>query len=161
MELIAISLLAIAAYLLYKQNLGTESDSVGDLGGYVDTSSDSLTVKIAQAIATAEGFYVPGSRPARNHNPGDMTADLIGRSIGTDGNFVVYASDHDGWLNLYAQINSWLNGTSRYHSQNSTIADIAGLGNEVGYTSTEQTSWAQNVANYLGVDLNTPIGEIA
>jgi hypothetical protein len=37
-----------------------------------------LTVisKIADAIAFAEGFYVPGSRPCRNNNPGDLERDL-------------------------------------------------------------------------------------
>ena len=161
MELLIIAAFAFTVYLIFTRSASAQSDTINDLGGYVDTSSDSLAVKLAQAIATAEGFYVPGSRPARNHNPGDMTADLIGRSIGMDGNFVVYANDNDGWMNLYAQVNAWLNGTSRYHSAYSTIADLAGLGSETGYTATEQDAWAKNVANYFGVDINTPIGELA
>lgn len=112
--------------------------------------------KIAQAIAFAEGFYVSGSRPARDHNPGDMTQDLIGKSVGMDGPFVVYASDDDGWANLYAQIEKWLQGNSSHATADSTITDIAGF-----YTATDQTAWATNVANHLGVSIDTPIGEVA
>jgi hypothetical protein len=155
MEL-AIATLMFIGYLIYSSFKGNSTDSVNDLGGFVDTSADTITVKIAEAIARAEGFYVAGSRPARNHNPGDMTADLIGRSTGKDGSFVVYANDGDGWLNLYAQINAWLNGTSHHATADSTISQIASF-----YTDTEQDIWANNVANYLGVDVSTPIGELA
>lgn len=155
MELAIVTLIFLG-YLVYSGIKGDSSDSVNDLGGYVDTSADTLTVKLAEAIARAEGFYVAGSRPARNHNPGDMTADLIGRSIGKDGSFVQYSNDGDGWLNLYAQINAWLNGTSKHATAQSTIADIANF-----YTDTEREIWANNVANYLGVDTSTPIGELA
>jgi hypothetical protein len=112
--------------------------------------------KIAQAIAFAEGFYVAGSRASRNHNPGDMTADLIGKSVGMDGPFVVYASDDDGWANLYAQINLWLSGGSSHATASSTITQISQF-----YTSTDQTAWATNVANQLGVSVDTPIGTVA
>jgi hypothetical protein len=111
--------------------------------------------KIAEAIAYAEGFYTAGSRPARNHNPGDMTEDLIGKAVGTDGPFAVYASDADGFENLYAQINKWLNGTSSHATADSTISDISQF-----YTADNQTTWATNVANRLGVSLDTPIKEV-
>jgi hypothetical protein len=112
--------------------------------------------KIAIAIATAEGFYVANSRSARNHNPGDMTKDLIGKGVGFDGPFVIYKTDADGWADLYAQVGMWLDGSSKNANSESTIEDISGF-----YTTTEQTSWAANVADVLGVDVNTPIGEIA
>ncbi len=112
--------------------------------------------RIAEAIAVAEGFYVDGSRPQRNHNPGDMTLDLIGKSIGMDGPFVVYASDYDGWLNLYTQIQKWLDGSSSHATADSTIQQISEF-----YTANDQTSWAANVANSLGVGIETPIREIS
>jgi hypothetical protein len=111
--------------------------------------------RIARAIASAEGFYVSGSRPARNHNPGDMTADLIGKKVGMDGSFVVYATDDDGWEDLYKQIDLWLNGGSAHATSDSTITDISQF-----YTTTDQTAWATNVANSLGVSLDTSIGEV-
>ena len=127
------------------------------IGGAMPDETISTTVqKIAQAIAFAEGFYVAGSRPQRNHNPGDMTLDLIGKSTGKDGPFVVYATDDDGWANLYKQVGLWINGGSSHATADSTITDIAGF-----YTTTDQTAWATNVANQLGVSVDTPIGEVA
>ncbi len=145
--LILAAVLVLGAITLYKSVSGALST------GNIPSST---VQRIARAIAFAEGFYVPGSRPARDHNPGDMTEDLIGKSIGTDGPFVVYASDDDGWANLYAQIQKWLDGSSSYASQESTVADLAEF-----YTTTDQTAWATNVANQLGVSINTPIGEIS
>lgn len=117
--------------------------------------TDANVQKIAEAIAFAEGFYVAGSRPARNHNPGDMTADLVGRGIGKDGPFVVYETDVDGWANLYAQINKWLSGSSSHATSDSTISDISSF-----YTANDQAAWATNVANQLGVSIDTPIGKV-
>lgn len=127
-------------------------------GAVIDAASSAQpnVQKIAQAIANAEGFYVSGSRPARNHNPGDMTQDLIGRSVGMDGPFVVYSTDEDGWANLYAQIQKWLDGNSSHATSDSTITQIAEF-----YTTTDQTAWAANVANQLGVSISTPIGEVS
>lgn len=156
MELLIVVALAGIAYLLFATDASGESDTVEDLGGIVDTSGQSATVRIAQAIARAEGFYISGSRPARNHNPGDMTADLIGRSTGKDGAFVTYANDADGWANLYAQVNAWLNGTSHHAGPASTIFDLSRF-----YTATEQDIWAQNVADDLGAGLDTRLEEIA
>lgn len=133
-----------------------DKSSGGTLGvsNAVDSAIDP-TQAIAEAIATAEGFYVPGSRPARNHNPGDMTLDLIGKAVATDGNFVVYATDDDGWANLKAQIGKWFDGSSANADSSSTISDLSGF-----YTNTQQDSWAMNVANALGVSVDTPLSQI-
>jgi hypothetical protein len=125
-----------------------------------DASADARVQKIARAIATAEGFYSPQSRAARNHNPGDMTQDLIGKAVGTDGPFVIYATDNDGWLDLYAQINLWLSGASNFADPSSTISDLSDF-----YTTDSppgaQATWAVNVANALGVPVDTPLAQIA
>lgn len=125
-------------------------------GDVVNTNASPQVSRIAIAIATAEGFFVAGSRPQRNNNPGDMTQDLIGRGVGKDGAFVVYSTAADGWANLYAQINKWLVGHSAWANSDSTISDISQF-----YTADNQSNWAINVANSLGVTVDTPIGEIA
>lgn len=158
---IVIGLIAAGAIMLYGQVASVGQDSAADLGGNVDATQNVITTRIAQAIATAEGFYVDGSRPQRNHNPGDMTQDLTGTSTGKDGAFIVYGSDADGWECLYAQINAWFNNSSRYHTSQSSINDLAGLGSETGYTSTDQAAWAATVATSLGVSPDTSIGDIA
>jgi hypothetical protein len=122
------------------------------MGDGMNSSGSAGVQKLAQAIATAEGFYVSGSRPARNHNPGDMTQDLIGKATAMDGPFVVYGSDGDGWANLYAQINLWLAGQSAHATPDSTISDLSSF-----YTADNQTTWALNVANAAGVTVDTPI----
>lgn len=150
-----VGLLGLAVYvLIIAPHRG--SDKVSDLGGQVDTSTSNPTKAIARAIAAAEGFYVPGTRPARNHNPGDMTADLIGKAIGKDGPFVVYANDDDGWENIYAQVNAWLEGTSAHADAGSSIFDVSRF-----YTTTDQDAWANTVASQLGVSADTPIGQVA
>jgi hypothetical protein len=146
-----INLLVLAAAVLLAVAVLFKS-----LGGALTMSVTPNVQKIAEAIAFAEGFYVAGSRPARNHNPGDMTADLIGKSVGHDGPFVVYSTDDDGWENLRRQISLWLYGGSSHATPDSTITDLSEF-----YTTTDQTAWAANVANHLGVSTDTSIGEIA
>jgi len=136
-----------AAYLLL--------NAFPDLGS-MNTSADDRTQKLAQAIASAEGFYKAGSRPQRNNNPGDMTQDLIGKAVGTDGPFVIYATPEDGWANLYAQINKWYSGTSNNADGTNTIFDLSRF-----YTTTDKDAWAVNVSNALGVSQDTPINQIA
>lgn len=110
--------------------------------------------KLSKAIAKAEGFYVPNSRPARNHNPGNMTQDLIKKAIGKDGAFVVYANDADGFENLRRQL--WLVwGGSAYYNPTMTIAEFASV-----WTATQQREWANNVANALGVSVTTQIQQL-
>lgn len=117
------------------------------------------TQLFAEGIALAEGFFVAGSRAARNHNPGNMTLDLIGKKIGMDGMFVVYANDSDGWLNLRTQVEKMLTNASRIYNSQMTLRQISQL-----YASTsppdEQLNWATNVASKLGIDIDTPIGTL-
>lgn len=145
---------AAGALYLFEKKGGSVSQAVANLAADVGLQSAAVEA-LSDAIATAEGFYIPGSRPQRNHNPGDMTVDLIGRGIGTDGPFIVYADDGDGWDNLKAQVSKWFDGSSAHADSSSTIQDLSGF-----YTSTEQGSWAANVARALGVDTNTPISEL-
>jgi len=133
-----------------------DKQSGGTLG--VSAAVDELfdpTEALAVAIATAEGFYVDGSRPQRDHNPGDMTADIIGKGVGMDGAFIVYATDEDGWSNLKAQIGKWFDGSSANADSSSTIGDISNF-----YTADSQDSWAATVAGKLGVSVDTPISDI-
>lgn len=113
-----------------------------------------LIEKIAQAIATAEGFYVPGSRPARNHNPGDLTIDTIGQTVGRDGVYVVYSDDATGWAALRQQVQLMFSGSHIYNPAMS-ILEVA-----ANYTATDQMAWAKTVATKLGVSINTRLSEL-
>ena len=84
-----------------------------------------------------------------------MTADLIGKGVGRDGSFVIFANDDDGWANLKAQVQAWFDGTSSHADSSSTIADLSSF-----YTDTQQQDWAANVAAKLGVSVDTPISQL-
>jgi hypothetical protein len=113
------------------------------------------TNAFATAIAYAEGFYVNGSRPQRNHNPGDLTIDTNGMATGRDGPFVVYGNVEDGWDALRQQVKLILTNTSHVYNTDMTIQDVANK-----YTATDQSAWALNVANKLGVSPDTKVSAI-
>ncbi len=120
----------------------------------VNSIAEIVIQKIAEAIATAEGFFVSGSRPARDNNPGDLTLDLIGKSIGRDGPFPIFATAEDGWENLRKQVSLMFSG-SHIYNPSMTIREIANK-----YTQTEKDSWAANVAAYLGVSIDTRLSDL-
>lgn len=106
-------------------------------------------LKLAKAIATAEGFGVEGALPTRANNPGDLTGIDKG-SFATNGtansegvwNFVNLA---DGWTALYFKVDRILRGASKVYPLTMTIEDM-------GETySGGDPNWAANVAKSLGV----------
>jgi len=116
--------------------------------------NDRVIAKIADAIAFAEGFQVPGSRPRRNNNPGDLERDLTGKAIGRDGSYVVYATVQDGWAALERQVRLMFGG-SRIYKPSMTIREVA-----KHYTATDPNTWALNVAGHLGVTVSTKLQEV-
>lgn len=113
-----------------------------------------IVAKIAAAIAFAEGFYVSGSRPQRNNNPGDLERDLTGKAVARDGPYVIYATAQDGWDALKHQVGLMFEG-SHVYKPSMTIAQIA-----THYTATQPNSWAFNVAQRLGVTVTTQLDQI-
>jgi hypothetical protein len=116
--------------------------------------NDALISRIADAIAFAEGYFVPGSRPRRNNNPGDLERDLTGKGIAWDGPYVVYPSAADGFEALEHQVRLMFGGSHIYRPS-MTIAEVA-----MRYTESQQRIWAQNVAFRLGVTTETRLDAI-
>lgn len=106
---------------------------------------------IARAIARAEGFYSPGSLPARANNPGDL--ELPGVKPAIEGK-TVFPSVVSGWNHLLAQIAGMLSGTDKLWPATMTLAD-AGMRYSGG-----DPDWAGNVAKDLGVYPGTTLGEL-
>jgi hypothetical protein len=116
--------------------------------------NDRVIARIADAIAFAEGFQVPASRPRRNNNPGDLERDLTGKAISRDGPYVVYATVQDGRAALERQVRLMFEGSHIYRPS-MTISEVANH-----YTETDRQRWALNVAAHLGVTVGTRLEEI-
>jgi len=113
----------------------------------------------AEGIALAEGFYVAGSRAARNHNPGNLTLDITSTGIAKDGMFIVYGNDSDGWDALRREVELILTNASGIYDSQMTLRQI---GQKYASTSTviDQLNWAINVASKLGIDIDTPVSTL-
>lgn len=60
--------------------------------------------KLAQLIAQEEGFYVPGSVPNRDHNPGDLRHSPHSFHTGDPNAIGQIDDDADGWADLERQL---------------------------------------------------------
>ncbi len=109
---------------------------------------------VAKAIARAEGFYVSGSIPQRARNPGNLkrgAPTLPGTSI------TQYTTAGEGWSALYKQLTLIATGKSAYYNPATTIR---AMGQTWTATKSEQLAWSTNVANVLGVGIDTPLGQV-
>jgi len=106
---------------------------------------------LAEAIARAEGFYVPGSLPQRINNPGDLKAP--GTAVTSSG-LSVFESVDQGWAALYRQIGLIASGASAYYGPATTIRQ---MGQKWTATVSQQLAWSTTVAQQLGVSVDTPL----
>jgi hypothetical protein len=102
----------------------------------------------SNAIATAEGFFINGSRAQRNNNPGNIEAG---------GQFVVYGSTSDGWAALYHQVYLMFFGGSAIYNPAMTIAQVAYQYADGAHDPTGAANWAANVAAAMGVTTDTTL----
>lgn len=99
---------------------------------------------LAQAIAHAEGFGVPGAVPTRAHNPGDMVCPwLQGPKMGPEG-VQVFPSDDIGWNALEQQLALIRDGRSHVYLSSMNILQMGVL-----WTRTESAAWTDNVVDWL------------
>lgn len=117
--------------------------------------SEVVIFRLSRAIAKAEGFFRDGTRPARNHNPGDLELDTTGKGIGFDGPYVIYRSDPDGWAALEHQVRLMLSGRSHVYRPTMTIEEMGRR-----YTETDQDVWIQNVSGHLRVPRTTRLCDL-
>ena len=121
----------------------------------------SWMVAWANAIAQFEGFDVPGSRPQRNHNPGDLKYAGQPGATGHDaGGFAIFPDVATGFQALYNQLQKYVNDFPQY-----SILQIMAhyLGQSVPTTDSQGDafSYAQTVANGIGVSTSTTLAELA
>jgi hypothetical protein len=107
-------------------------------------------ILLGQAIATAEGFWVTGSRAQRNNNPGNI-----------GGGNASYGTADLGWQALYNQVQMMFSGASNFYNPGMTIAQIAWVYADGAHDPTGATNWANNVASALGVTPDTTLSTVA
>lgn len=111
--------------------------------------------RLAFAIARAEGFGVPGAVPTRAHNPGDLKIpNWTGPVTGAEG-ISVFATDADGWTQLYRQLLRIVHGRSHVYTLDMTIWEMG-----IKWTDTHQSAWSHIVAETLGVPVTTTLRAI-
>ena len=64
------------------------------------TPLNSRVQALAQAIATAEGFGVPGAVPTRANNPGDLVMGDQGLGVANAEGVTIYPTIAAGWAAL-------------------------------------------------------------
>ncbi len=126
------------------------------IGGTLALSRPS-EVRLAHAIAKAEGFGMRRTTPTRYHNPGDLKAagfKYEGQIGIGKGRHVIFASDTAGWNALYHQIHKMVCGDSKHYSPQMMIAEVAKK-----YAGNWRV-WSRNVAWNLGVSESTRLEEL-
>jgi hypothetical protein len=107
---------------------------------------------LANAIANAEGYGVPGAIPTVANNPGSLAIGDIGYGTMGSAGITVFPTLADGQAALNSQVNSILSGNSSYYSPDQTISQIGQT-----YSGSSNGNWANNVAKYLGVTPSTTL----
>jgi len=150
--LVGLALVALAYFTRPKGSVETsyviDLDSVG-----LPPAPSSQIRSMAQAIARAEGFYVAGSVPQRSHNPGNIKASWTGYPS-TPGGITMFPSESAGWAALYHQLELIRDGRSGQYSLANTIRQ---MGTRWTATIGQQFAWASNVAQSLGVSVDTQL----
>ena len=115
-------------------------------------------LKLAKAIAHAEGFGEANAVPTLANNPGDLTGSDAG-SFQTAGvmnreGVLKFVNLADGWQALYVKCNRMLSGKSTVYPLDMTLERV-GLRYSGG-----DPNWSKNVAAYLGVPESTTLQEL-
>lgn len=136
--------LAVLA-LVFLVSQSAQGQSLLGLTGMGTPSSFSGAVQnVAQGIARAEGFYVPGALPARYNNPGDITDASTGLKI-------QYPDVATGWSALYQKIQNDIGsyGNSQIYSPDMTWRAFGWMW--VCGTAPDDPSCTQSPDNWVSV----------
>ena len=131
----------------------------------VDEDVEARIGDIAEAIATAEGYYADGehdghSLPYRLNNPGALKKPALGAAglpTWQDTGLVVFPTADAGWAALHHQVRMMVNGDSRIYEPTDSIHTVA-----IKYTGGDASaSWGSRVAAQLGVAPGATLAEVS
>jgi len=109
-------------------------------------------------ISKAEGFDVPGSLPARCHNPGDLEIGNVG--YGVDNGKTIFPDDATGWAALYREGSLMLAAMTSLHRSHVYSLGETFLQVAQAWTGGDNPSgWAQTVAETCGMSVTNTLQE--
>jgi hypothetical protein len=115
----------------------------------------------ADAIARFEGFYTAGSRPQRNHNPGDLKFAGQSGAVGQDSaGFAIFPDDATGFQALYNQLNKYVRDFPGY-SLLQIMAHYLGQSTATSDAQGNAFAYAGSVADALGVPTTATLSALA
>ena len=121
------------------------------------TSTIDPARRFAWAIAKQEGFFLRGTIPARNHNPGDLKSVRGYRFPGQVGidrhNHVIFRNDNAGWAALENQVRKMCTSQGKY-SAAMTIQQVARL------YARNWKRWSTNVSAYMKCPSTVTLAEL-
>lgn len=151
-----IALGGLAVWAATSQGAATQQlDDISTIDGDAMVTFGAGVVLFAKSIGRQEGFGVPGARPTRNHNPGNLTGRMWTGRVDAQG-FAVFASDADGWDALYRQLQLIANGRSHVYTPQMTIAQMAAKYSP----KPDPMTWADNVSAFSGFTPETTLDTV-
>jgi hypothetical protein len=123
--------------------------------GNVSPNPTSKVSAIADAIERAEGYGVVGTTPTRANNPGDLCVGDLGYGVivSTGGEKItVFDTYAHGRQALEHQVTLMVTNASANYNTSMTWS-------EIGAKYAGDQAWAHNVANALGVSVNSTLGD--
>ena len=104
--------------------------------------------KLAQLIARREGFGIPGTKPTRDHNPGDLKHAPHIHSW--DGAIGIEPNDAAGWEDLERQLRL-------YAGRGLTLAQMVAI--YAPSSENDSAAYLRFICAGLGLPANTPVSE--
>lgn len=107
-----------------------------------------------EAIARMEGFYSKGTRPNRNHNPGDIQYGKFAAAHGalaSDGRFAIFPDDETG----FAAMKALLSGPSY---EGMTVEEA--LNKWAPPVENDVSAYLENVCKWVGCQPSDLIGPL-
>jgi hypothetical protein len=150
MELAVLLALGIGGYFIWK-NASPSTPPVS--APTIESGGADPVSMIVLAIASAEGYGIPGKIPTEANNPLDLVVGDIGYGTMGAQKITVFPTAQDGFNAGYAQVLKMVNGTSGYYNPSMTWTQIGAKYAGAG------TPWAANVARALRVDPNSTLGD--
>src|SRR5271170_7327738 len=106
---------AVLLIMIWSNTQVQQVDSAQTLSSAAVQQPNNVVQQFAQAIATADGFYVAGSIPQQANNPGDLELGDQGNGVLGEG-ITVFPDLTSGWNALYSQVSLMFNGTSHVYA---------------------------------------------